>query len=294
MATLAEVAREPPPLAGIGRRPHDPVDDRRDGLEGRRGRQMLDVHPADRVGRETGPEQARRGLAEGVDMDDRHPHRRRPLDEVGGAAFPRRGAAVPHRQDQVGILEDDDADAVIGARGRIVPAGKDHHPLRRRDQPPVFVARRRFGEVLRVFLHRERKGDRKRDARVEGGKGGVAVGAFGQRREEHGARRFRREHLRMGRQRRLGGGLHGREHRGDIGVDLRPGRFGNAVRPVADDADGEGERRADGRLRHDGGKPLRDRGRRRIGTICRRVSAIRRKDGFVEAAVRLDSIRRPA
>ena len=223
-----------------------------------RDRQVLDVDPADRMGGQPRPEQARRRLAEGVDVDDGHPHFRRALDEVGGAALPRRCAAVPHREDHVGILEDDDADAVIGVRGRIMTAGEDEHRVGGRDQPRIFVARGRLGEILRVFLDREGKRDRKGDPGVDRGQRSVAVGAFGKGREQHRPRRLRREDLRMPRPRRLGGDPDCREDRGDVGVDLRPRALGDAVRPVADDADGEGKRRADGRLRHDGGKPLRD------------------------------------
>ena len=80
-------------------------------------RQMLDVDPADRMRGQPRPQDARRRLAEGVDVDDGHPHLRRALDEIGGAALPRGLAAVPDREDHVGILEDDDTDAVIGVRG---------------------------------------------------------------------------------------------------------------------------------------------------------------------------------
>ncbi len=190
-------------------------------------------------------------------MDDGHPHRRRAFDEVRGAALSGRSATIPDREDHVGIFKNDDADAVIGVRPRPAPAREDQHLVRGRDQAAILVARGLLDEIRGVFLDRKGQRDRKRDAGVDCRQRRVAVGALGEGREQHRPRRLRREDLGVLRPRRLGGGLHRGEHRSDVGGDSRPRSLRDAVRPVADDADGEGKWWADGRLHHDGWEPLR-------------------------------------
>ena len=184
---------------------------------------------------QAGPQDPRRLLAQGVDVDNRHAGFRRTLDEVGRPAFSCRLAAVPDGDDQVGVLDDDSADGVVRRRRGVAPAGENHDPLRRSDQPVVLVARPALGEVPLIVGDGERKRDGQRYPLIECCKCGMTVCAFRQGREKHWPHRRVGKNVGVEGPRGFASRSDRAKDRGDVRSNScrRGGR--DAVGPVADD-----------------------------------------------------------
>ena len=148
------------------------------------------------------PAQFDRSFTFGVDQDDRNADAHRFADHFRGAAAPTRHAAIPDREQDIGLTEHGEANGLVGSvllqnallfgvSRSLAPAGQFQNGAGLSKQRMEFLARGRSmlidgfdAEIVLIVGPDEWQGCVELIAEREGRLGGKGVGAIGQRRDQ--------------------------------------------------------------------------------------------------------------